>query len=590
MYESILLYSGLSAVPSWYVIYSLNRIRRHWKDGKEAKWSSCTFTLVLKLLIVVLIVVISAWKVFKVIGKQVEVQVFFALNCFAWLVSFSMLLFEFWFKLDAKWAGHRLFIMLGEAVWLVLVFTDLRGIEKGPLRSFRNGAGEFVLAGGLNLVLCGLTWCKPNEFKRSTHRYDKLLLKSTRSSYAKETSMFGKLQVKIRDYKIKEVNGRSVVIYNICVQFQDQVHYVKKVYNDFEVLAACVKLSFPRKDFPNISYPELPRNMQQGLSTDEKLAYLNDFLLKICQIDFCNSETLKFFNIQGQIHDVLLKEHVDMLDCFDAIVMAESDAGYIDLSAVNFEHSTMDASSIHSHCKYVEVSLKLTELESNKVEYLVVTHTLVSSQEASKTFKDFIGLHKQMKKYVNHKIMPKFPKKSYFHLVSKSDSKSAETRRKKLEDYLKHLLNDPVYHINELFEFIGFRGNYQDLWIPSQASYNLLSIEWETGVDEDEAIIFVLLLTKDPGKLEWQVKRQYKDFEWIHNFLQSRSGSEVLQNYYEHCEIHPEALPDLPKKLTSLTENVEILRESLETYMRSLLSCPYLLDSHAFVRFVNENS
>ena len=110
MYESILLYSGLSAVPSWYVIYSLNRIRRHWKDGKEAKWSSCTFTLVLKLLIVVLIVVISAWKVFKVIGKQVEVQVFFALNCFAWLVSFSMLLFEFWFKLDARLFGWSWFL------------------------------------------------------------------------------------------------------------------------------------------------------------------------------------------------------------------------------------------------------------------------------------------------------------------------------------------------------------------------------------------------------------------------------------------------------------------------------------------------
>jgi hypothetical protein len=269
--------------------------------------------------------------------------------------------------------------------------------------------------------------------------------------------------------------------------------------------------------------------------------------------------------------------------------MIESDPGHIDLSAVNYEHSTYDSPKHEILSKFVEVCIKLKELESSKVEYLVITSTVISNQEVIKTFKDFMNLHSQLKKRVNRLIMPKFPKKSYFSLLSKSDSQSVEVRRRKLEEYLRHVLNDPVYHIEELFNFIGFSFDFKELWQNNLDSFKLLQIEWEPGIDEDETIIFLLSFEKVSEKNTWQVKRQYKDFEWIHRLLQSRETSENLQKFYKFCNIFPEKLPDLPKKLASLTGNIETLRESLETYLQQLLNFPYLLNSHAFVRFLNDS-
>ena len=71
------------------------------------------------------------------------------------------------------------------------------------------------------------------------------------------------------------------------------------------------------------------------------------------------------------------------------------------------------------------------------------------------------NLHKELKKTLNSDILPNFPKKSFLSQPSQIDTAGIEKRRKKLERYLAHIFNDPAYHNEKNFSWLGIQENFR---------------------------------------------------------------------------------------------------------------------------------
>ena len=272
----------------------------------------------------------------------------------------------------------------------------------------------------------------------------------------------------IKNYTIKtDENNKEFVKYNIEVKVEDKVSIVKKTYMDFKNLNESIKKIYPRSFYPDIKCPELPNFSSSQISTESKIQNLNDYLKKICCVDFYDENTLKFFNIQGAVRDELLRKHKNLIENESILQVSEcSQSDCVNLSVINFDcNQESIRNSIRNSDRFCEnyVSLKISANinPNNKVEYKIKSKTILGKNEVTKTFKDFVELHKELKKTLNSDILPSFPKKSFLSQPSQIDTAGIEKRRKKLERYLAHIFNDPAYHNEKNFSWLGIQENFR---------------------------------------------------------------------------------------------------------------------------------
>ena len=486
-------------------------------------------------------------------------------------------------------------------IWIILIIINSGEHLKSFLhqKSLLPRIVIFSLCAFINLILSILSIIKPNEFTKSKLPYQESLVKSRTESAFINKKYFDFISCKIHDYKIKTIEDRQVIIYNICIKINNDIQIVKRTYKEFEKLNASIRLIFPKELFPRMEIPNLPAADCLGLTIDQKIITLNEYLSKICVIDYFNETTLNFFGINGILRENILKEHYSVLDS-ESTFQAFSQEGtdFIDLTQINFENhseSVFEDQPINVYCimRYVNIKIQVSS-ENEKIFYQIKSRSILGKRSIRKTYKDFINLHKVIKKLINAEIIPKFPKKSYFLLPSKKDLASAELRRVKLEKYLIHILNDPAYHIQEIFQFIGIQEDFKELWGVRSIKYEITApIEWETDINEPGSIIFIITIRKSNCQQayhQWQTRRYYKELETLHNFLIKRNESIQLSKYYEFMQIQfPVDLPVLPKNMKEMS-NIEELRENIEFFLEKLFRVPLIQDAYVFTNFLNDTS
>lgn len=200
--------------------------------------------------------------------------------------------------------------------------------------------------------------------------------------------------------------------------------------------------------------------------------------------------------------------------------------------------------------------------------------------------------------------LPSFPKKNYLQNLRKIDFQAIEIRRLELESYLGHVLNDPAYLCQELLDFVECKLSIDTVLKSKNYEYSYIlctPIMWDNEVGKDSHyIIYTLTFTKmlkNKKVDEWTVKRRYKDFDRLHNFILKRSTSPMLSNYLNvrstlrHSR-NSESLPSMPgKTLTPISspQEIDVRRRGLEEYLERLLAIPSVIDSYEFKSFISDN-
>lgn len=600
MEEKIILYAVLDIIPTWFCIYSLNRIRRHRRDGKEHISRVFPKPLILKILITLCIGLFSIVQTLSIMAKTLTIKIFYITFTVSWFISTIMLVYEFTLKLKMRWTGHRSFWLNSFLIWTLLTLLNFELHRESFMQNiFLPRIAVFCVCAGMNLILAVFAVFRPDEFNSLNSGFVKPLIKSAKNSIVIGQSFFDKVSIKIRDFKIKHSNHTPTVVYNICVEIEGNTHVVKKIYKDFQALESLITSMFPVKNFPHLEIPSLPLFNYGKITTEEKMLQLNAYLVKICHIDFFNEDILNFFEIDGHNKGKILSLHNQVMKSADILKQTESgDTGYVDLSLINYETDARTFSEYLNtktirNLLYVELRIDLLIEYDDQVIYVITSKCDFGERQIKKSFKDFLNLHAELKKKISLKILPKLPKKSYFKFISNLDSKALEVKKKKLEKYLIYLLNDPTFHTTEIFEFIGITNNYKGLWTLKQITYEIISpIEWETDVSELENVIFIITIRKTVSEnhsYTFQAKRNYKSIEYLHNVLIMRLKSPFLIDYYNHFNVEiPISWPVLPNKIAGISSSLNEFCGKLETYIEEVTKIPFIEKAYALVTFFND--
>lgn len=616
----LIIYGLMLTVPISFIIYTLLRVRRHWNDGHERVKNVQTTTLIIKYGLTFIIGLLSAIQAISLFINTIDNQnnvkimkiVFFGLFSLGAIMSIIMLRLEASLGLIMKWFGHRIY-WPGCLMVYAVIFVLETGIHEEEFFDFLSNPDLIMSAIGvlLCMLLTVLALFKPNEFDKRKDEISANLLKKTRfssvghrKSVPEDRGLAGTVIVSIKDYKIKVEGGKQVVFYNISVKIKGQVEKVRRTYYEFDKLYKAIRKSYPVEIFQYMSFPQFPIFSGMGLTLEQKTEALNDFIAELCCPEFMLEDTLDFLNIQGPFRDKLLEEHDDIVEAEKAVTVTEADEvhhaannSFVGGNKISiFEKS----SKMHSNlCIYFQVKLNILGTPSNKTQYEIswIAPSTTESAEVQKKYKDFASLNSSLKRVLSPSILPKFPEKSYVQNLRKADSQAIEIRRRKLEKYMCHILNDPGFFCLELFEFIDCKIDINSLLERvCNVEYELCGpVGWEGELDGASSyIIYLMSFAKfynQEKTAEWSVKRTFKDFEYMNNFLLKRLKS---PQFIKYMQIHKHKVTDWPRlpnkhpESLSNPNDIEICRSEIESYMDELCMVPGICSAYAFKGFIDD--
>lgn len=610
-------YCGILLSPFLFIIYALSRFRRHWSDGKEQRRRIYSKSLIAKFILSGSMIIVSILQGLTELDYEYELYdirivkiVLFSSFTASWVMSLSMVIFENYMRLRMKWCGHRSYWPFNFVIYVVLFILEVCS-QNGEISEYfynYNLVLDFV-----GIIECfGLTilaLCKPNEFDKNKDEVSANLIKRARVSVGIRNSMpedkglAGAVLVSIKDYKIKVENNKKIVLYNITIKIKGEVYKIRRTYNDFDKLYKSIKKSFPIEIFPYMVFPQFPVFTNMNFTMEEKTLYLNDFLVSLCCPEFMLEETLNFLNIQGPFREKLLEEHEEVLETEKGLQVPEDGEGSYTKSFISsqkvsiFEKSSKTHTNLHV---YFQVKISIPESVSNKKIYRltwtapgITDHTILD-----KRYKDFTHLNSVLKKTLSPAILPKFPSKSYVQNLRKADAQGTEIRRRKLEKYISHILNDPGFQCQDILDFIDCKLDINQIWEKKfNVEYDLSSpVGWEGELDGTSSyIVYILNFSKffNQEKVsEWTVKRTFEDFTYFENFLAKRMKSPQLIKYFK---IHSEKIEDWPKfsakNPTSLSNpnEIEVCRKEIEFYIEQLCQTPFINQAYAFKAFIDDS-
>ena len=126
------VYPVLTAVPLWLICATANRVRRHYRDGFDRPirkpkhyYVKRICTLLMFLITLIHVGEVTALQIQDRLTKTAAVFIglYLGVSALAWLVSFSMLSFEFRLKLQMRWGGHRGFWLVSSALYLAVMIS-----------------------------------------------------------------------------------------------------------------------------------------------------------------------------------------------------------------------------------------------------------------------------------------------------------------------------------------------------------------------------------------------------------------------------------------------------------------------------------
>lgn len=337
----------------------------------------------------------------------------------------------------------------------------------------------FILAFFICCVLASYSLFRPNEFSlmntdpllyqtRNNNRIRRTTIGRRRTMMASDDSPEIKLlTTSIKECKIKTENNKQNVYFSIIVSASGKNHTVRRTYAEFDSLHKNLRLKFPVDNFPYLDFPSFPLFHNNSYNLDQRMKALNEYLTELCFPEFMASVLLDFLEVHGA-------ERACCLDTHNSIVNEERHLSIYSNESTMSRHGSFavsyyqpqlthtdetDAIQLPNYHLHSFINIKIIKWieESSHVQYLLQWKIAKLSQEGTikKRFNDFYELHKKLKKTLSPAQLPKFPSKNYLQNFRSQDSHALEIRKRKLEDYIGHILNDAAFLCIEALEFIG---------------------------------------------------------------------------------------------------------------------------------------
>jgi hypothetical protein len=611
------IYLPCLIVPMFFLLYAVCRYIKHWHDGMEPfvlAYSRTHYTkraLVLTMLVLSLYHAIEPMPDIPYTGYIVRKICYFA-YAIAWGVSYSLLIFEHNRRLKMAWLGHRSFWpmcfvanMLKTVVQSMMVYmTGDKAIHAEIVRG-----STYAISTLICFILTIFALFRPVDFSQPRSPLDKMiemrryipLLRSYEASPRKKPI----IKVRISDMKVKQFGSKNVPLYTLSITILKHTYTVRRSYLEFQSLHTCLRNKFDYHRFPCLNFPALPK-FSQSDTLDFRMNSLTSYLSDLCYPEFMSEELLDFLEIDDSIKEDLLTEHNRILDIHAVSFETTPRKVYQDIHIKEFSFVEESNTQEWHLQRYIYIRIqdwKQVDNPDTHIEYRITWQTWDRSYRGSmyKRYNEIYALHCSLKKTLSPATLPEFPSKFYLDSFRKNiNTKAIECRQKELEAYLGHILNDPAYHCEELFQFIGFEIKPEALWTlaSGNASYDLTHIIWESEVSDigEHYVTYVMEIerTGDAYAL-WTCKHRYREFWQLHKALKSRAKSPALLRYIEYLQklskLRSVVLPKLPRRNLAGTHRYADLqnrRNSLESYCRSLMSNETVTCSYEFRKFMNE--
>jgi PX domain len=617
----IILHSTFLAWGTYFFGYSVQRIVRHWRDGRERVRTS-KGRLILKIACTFLCAIFQFLHIADYLpGKYSDAHlalriVYYTISGISWLFSSVLVYFDYTRRLKAQWRGQRTFWLLGLAITLSLlvlsILTDsYKDTEAGSYQFDIIQITAYTLTIPITILLSFYSIFRPNDFAViSNEMYLKLKRPSLLFDDTTNKSLENKitLDINITGYKIKQVLNTSVINYNINVAVNDTTYGISRSLADFEALDRAMRKTFSINCFPNLTFPDFNLEVLRKMNAVERGDLLCKYLKALCFSEFMTPDLLNFLQIEGNYRDLLSCKHnlmqEELIQNSDIAPRAES-SSLTYYSPISHTVSVLSylPSSILQWMISSNIAFYRYNEESQLFDYYLKTEISSLGHEKLKPykFKDFLNFHKTLKKILSPCIPASFPSKNYNRSFLQKDKNAIEVRKTQLEYYFSQILNDPAYLCKETLDFIGcdaVLAQILDLIPPS--TYKLAEeISWESDISDDSAHYILYSFTigkisKDSKcEVQWKVSKRYKEFDALHKKLLQRYNSPYLKSYLLHIGKYQKdnQLPLLPSKtlspLSTLNE-IEERKRLLQIYMQELLNSPSVTCSFAFREFIDD--
>lgn len=616
MYPLYVFFGVLLFLPVWFICYSLLRFRLHYRDGRQHSHGrlprlhyfrrTCALTL-------------ACASIFNAIdgvpspvppGELALRCLFFCTYALAWLLSFALLRFEYSRGLAISWIGHRLFwpasflaLMACAAFQSAQNWTHPQDEELAWPR-----VAVYLLSASLALLLslCGLL--KPNDFVPGNWREPFISDLQQEETTAASQTQSADLVIEMENYKKKLQGEKSVVLYELRVSIRSCSQVLWKTYMDFEKLQRELSTKL-RTEFPMLKLPRLP-DFSMSDSIDFKLEGLKRYMTEINFPAFYCDVFLDFLSLPTDIRDFLIREHFKITGNSDLQqARTTSYATPIMLSDLTLSSPRSHPPKLsHSFFEVTIGSWYQTESQDGHIEYEMEWKGCVEGDwecrvgKVTRRFNDFYLMHKGLKQDIAPAKLPDFPSRAFLKkLIKGIDKEAIEARKRALETYMRHTLNDPAFLAPRILEFIDCPLTPIEIFSKHRPNICVikfhLPIDWEGELgDNDEQYILYLLRLEKAGH-QWTVKRRFREFDALHHLLTGRLNSPYLAEFHrvmgQNCGsdlIHPEDFPTMSKKPLPLstTAEIETRRKGLEVYFQALLQFPYVMEAYAFRQFIEE--
>jgi hypothetical protein len=629
--EDGIYYACSTVVPFSYLVIAILEAYKHWSDGKDNRKVSYRYHIA-RCLLIVLIALLNFLNLVNCTTETDEVDDDrFALRlCYhvfatiAWSASFALLHFEYRRRLAIKWIGQKGFWAMSCLVNIGFIVFNIELTDDDDTQHVLR-ISIYCVASALSFTLTLLAIFKPNIYPIYTADvYKKIESRGRVNTQFSRTRIFSQfdrpksnvtemknntfeIKVKIRDYKTKLKNNRSVVFYNIYVTIDGETNMIRRNYSEFDALHKVIIDKFQGTDIP---IPDFPLFTSAAICIEHRMKALSSYLDELCKPEYMIHELLNFLKISEDKMANITEER-------DKIV--ESDVPLSKSPKADMRHGSIAYNYYHPQNsktftpeeedspspKYQNLFLVMLDKtpKSQEMTYILISCKIDGkSYSSEKSISDLHALHKNMSRLISPAKLPAFPTSSVFATLKHSHDGDIATRIKRLEYYLAVICNDLAYLNQTLLDFLGIPIELKEIWnFRGNFQYVLHTpITWESDVDEsgEHFIVYALSISKQDDKNKtssWTVYRRYKQFDKLHKKLLMRNQSPVLFDYlkamYSVEDPSIFELPKLPSKtITSLSSHreIEFRRRDLEKYMQELLVIPHVQDSLYFREFIDD--
>mmetsp|Transcript_13266 Transcript_13266/g.24876 ORF Transcript_13266/g.24876 Transcript_13266/m.24876 type:complete len:604 (+) Transcript_13266:1597-3408(+) len=579
-------YASTSSIPLYFCFFALRRIYIHRLDGVQGEvYSSIkvfkfkrflTFTLAVCALTEVLLGLSINWNLGISTADSLPRLIYFSLVALSWSISYYLLSFDFKRHIELSWINQAFYYIVSIPLYLADVFTLSLELEMVPWHFVVVGSVSNALSICGCILLCYLTYVKPNEFSFIPDEYQllEMLPPLPKQSFHPEMT---NLNVCVEGYKTKLIEGKYTVFFCIVVQLNNQTHIVKHTYAECEALAKHLMRAFPKSHNFRLQMPEFPDLYRKTM--DDLVDELSEYFKLISSPIFLTSYFVEFLKLQSC--DWVQQEQEYLMRFYT------NESGHESTSI----EPTYSALPMH-----VFFQMKITyRIKSDaNVEYcmswICIPNGAIGS--AYHRYSNLLRFHKHLARLVRPAKLPSFPSKHYLSRITTNvDMQLIERRGKQLETYYNLVMNDPAFLCINLLELINCRIPLTFI-IPACSLSPVVKLNGPLNVEAvwtDDHVVCVYNMSFFKADIDqtsdfWTISQPLHAFKDLAIYLKQRAPSPFLRYYMRMLHEDDEGcdtFPSLPKKFTDKVDK-------LKNFIEDCLASRHILNCLAFRRFLKE--